>query len=313
MELRKLRSEDACFMLEWMHDEDITKDLRRDFASKTLDDVLAFIEYANTTNDEVHMAIVDDNDVYMGTASLKSINNERQDAELAIVIRRAAMGKGYSRFAMREIMRIAFEQHNIENVYWCVSKANTRADKFYSKCGFCAAENLDDSIYLKYESVPDLNWYNVNKKEFESLGYGYRDNVLGCKIINIKTVPTKDEGNLSFFEENRSFPYDIKRIYYISGVPEGVERGHHAHKELKQLLFCPYGEIVVTLDNGKERESILLDNPSIGLIIDRPLWREMIWLKKNSVLCVAASDYYTEQDYIRNYDDFLEYMNKQTC
>ena len=82
MKLRKLMMKDAEKMLEWMHDEDVTKDLRRDFASKTLDDVLAFIEYANTTNDEVHMAIVDDNDVYMGTASLKSINNERQDAEL---------------------------------------------------------------------------------------------------------------------------------------------------------------------------------------------------------------------------------------
>ena len=93
--------------------------------------------------------------------------------------------------------------------------------------------------------------------------------------------------------------------YYISKVPEGIRRGFHAHKKLKQLLFCPYGKIQLILDNGKEREEITLSDPSVGVVIDRLIWREMLWLQKDSVLCVAASDFYEVEDYIRDYDEFL--------
>ena len=136
----------------------------------------------------------------------------------------------------------------------------------------------------------------------------FEKTVAGSRIIRIKTVPTEGAGELSFFEAGRDIDFEIKRIYYISNVPEGVRRGFHAHKELKQLLFCPYGEIRLTLDDGSEREEITLDDPSIGVVIEKPVWREMLWLKENSVLCVAASDYYREEDYIRDYSEFLEYV-----
>ena len=119
-----------------------------------------------------------------------------------------------------------------------------------------------------------------------------------------------DAGELSFFEANNDIPFDIKRIYYISKVPEGVRRGFHAHKELKQLLFCPYGRIQLILENELGREEIELSDPSIAVMIDRPTWREMLWLQKDSVLCVAASDYYKVEDYIRNYDDFKKYLEE---
>ena len=83
------------------------------------------------------------------------------------------------------------------------------------------------------------------------------------------------------------------------------------HKELKQLLFCPYGEIRLILDNGSVREEITLNDPSIGVVIDKPIWREMLWLKKDSVLCVAASEYYDEDDYIRDYGEFRDYIRRK--
>ncbi len=122
-------------------------------------------------------------------------------------------------------------------------------------------------------------------------------------IINISTK-INETGILSFFESQKDIPFDIKRIYYITNVKKNDIRGHHAHKQLKQLLFCPYGEIEIMLDNGYKKENILLDNPSKGLIIESGIWREMEWLIDNSVLCVAASEYYDENDYIRNYDEF---------
>jgi dTDP-4-dehydrorhamnose 3,5-epimerase-like enzyme len=124
------------------------------------------------------------------------------------------------------------------------------------------------------------------------------------KIIDIKTIPTDGKGQLSFFEANMDVEFDIKRIYYISGVPEGTRRGAHAHKKLKQLLFCPYGSVKIYLDDLKEKREIILDNPEKGLVILDSIWRDMMWVEKNSVLCVAASEYYDVGDYIRNYNEF---------
>lgn len=124
----------------------------------------------------------------------------------------------------------------------------------------------------------------------------------------IRTIKTESKGYLSFFEANKDIGFDIKRVYYTYQVPEGEWRGGHAHKALSQLLFCPFGNIKIVLDNGREKSEVLLDDPSKGLIIGPGIWRDMLWMKKDSVLCVAASDYYNESDYIRCYDDFISYV-----
>ena len=131
------------------------------------------------------------------------------------------------------------------------------------------------------------------------------------KIIKIKKIETPGEGFLSFFEALRDFPFPIMRIYYIYGVESGIKRGGHAHKRLKQILFCPFGKIEIILDDGVSRESVLLDEPNKAIIIEKPLWREMLWIEKNSVLCVGASDYYSEDDYIRHYDDFISFLERK--
>ncbi|MEN6471863.1 MAG: FdtA/QdtA family cupin domain-containing protein [Clostridiaceae bacterium] len=124
-------------------------------------------------------------------------------------------------------------------------------------------------------------------------------------ISNIRTIESSSMGSLSFFEGARDLPFVIKRIYYIYDVPKGTCRGGHAHKELSQILFCPYGKVQVTLDDGAGKQVIILDTPDKGLLIGPGLWRDMLWLQSDSVLCVAASDYYDEADYIRDYDEFI--------
>lgn len=116
-------------------------------------------------------------------------------------------------------------------------------------------------------------------------------------------------GYLSFFEDlDIGFP--IKRIYYTYEAPQGARRGFHAHKELQQIAWCPYGDITFILDDGNKREEVRLDNPSLGLKIGKGIWREMIWNKAESVLCVAASMHYDESDYIRDYDEFLKHVKE---
>ncbi len=129
------------------------------------------------------------------------------------------------------------------------------------------------------------------------------------KEIRIRTVKDPDPvyGGLGIIESGRDIPFDIKRIYFIFKAEEGIHRGLHAHKENRQLLFCPYGKIEIVLDDGAERQSVLLDEPSKGLILYPGLWREMIWRQTGSVLCVAASEYYDPDDYIRSYEDFKTY------
>lgn len=131
------------------------------------------------------------------------------------------------------------------------------------------------------------------------------------QTIRIQTNERPLEGKLSVFEGGRDLPFEIKRIYYIYEVPRGVQRGGHAHKRLRQLLWCPYGRIRIKLDDGRERAEVLLDDPALGLVVEHNMWREMLWEKEGSVLCVAASEYYDEADYIRDYRQFLAYLQSK--
>ena len=121
---------------------------------------------------------------------------------------------------------------------------------------------------------------------------------------------TNETGTLSFFEEKRHVPFDIRRVYYIYDVQGNSRRGFHAHRDLKQVLLCIHGSCKILLDNGTEQENVLLDNPAEGLLIETPLWREMYDFSPGAVLLVMASHYYDESDYIRNYDEFLAYLKE---
>lgn len=312
MFLRKLELKDAPLMLEWMHDESVTHNLSTDFASKKIDDCERFVLSSNDTSTNYHLAIVSDTDEYMGTVSLKHIDKDAGNAEFAITVRKAAMGRGYSWYGMVKIIRIAFDELGLNCVYWCVSRKNARAVRFYDKHGFHEAKDISSNIFDRYSDVPDLKWYSVLSGDDYQNTALIRGSVASCRIISIKTIPTVDSGELSFFEANNDAPFPIKRIYYISKVPEGVKRGFHAHKALKQLIFCPYGIVQLLLDDGEKREEITLCDSSIGIVIEQSVWREMLWIEKDSVLCVAASDYYDADDYIRDYDDFLEYVKVGT-
>lgn len=300
MQLRSLKLDDAPLMLEWMHDESIVENLRENFKDKTLKDCENFIKKSEDKEKDIHLAIVSDEDEYMGTVSLKNIEREGNSAELSIVVRKSAMGRGYSWWGMEEIIGLAFEKYGLESIYWCISKKDNRAVRFYDKHNFHETLDISENILSRYDGMKDLKWYSILKGDV----LDDRTEVAGCKIIRIKTIPTINAGELSFFEATHDVPFEFKRMYYISKVPEGTRRGFHAHKKLKQLLFCPYGKIQLILENKNGREEIELADPSVGVVIEEPTWREMLWLQKNSVLCVAASDFYDVDDYIRDYNEF---------
>lgn len=137
-------------------------------------------------------------------------------------------------------------------------------------------------------------------------------NIIQTKLSHIIEIPKiKDEGYLCFMEENNHIPFEIKRIYYIFDVIKNAVRGRHTHKETKQALFCLKGSITVILDNGKEKEAVTLNKPNQGLFLDTMMWHEMVAFKEGTLLMVVASDYYKEDDYIRNYEEFLKEVNRK--
>ena len=148
-------------MLEWMTDPDITRFFRFDASRVTLESCLAFIEKANQQLDAMHFAIVDEKDEYLGTISLKNIDQESGCAEYAISTRKKAHGTGAAREATQQILRYAFETLGLVRVYLNVLAENSRANDFYRKAGFRFIREEPAALELRGERKT-LNWYEVD-------------------------------------------------------------------------------------------------------------------------------------------------------
>ena len=115
-------------------------------------------------------------------------------------------------------------------------------------------------------------------------------------------------GQLVSLEEYSDIPFRIKRVYYVYDTLPNVRRGFHAHKSLEQIMICIHGKCKVLLDNGLEKKIVYLEKPYEGLYISNNIWREMYDFSEDAVLLVLASDLYHEEDYIRDYDEFLKFI-----
>jgi dTDP-4-dehydrorhamnose 3,5-epimerase-like enzyme len=124
------------------------------------------------------------------------------------------------------------------------------------------------------------------------------------KLVNFN-VRGDNTGSLIAVEANTDVPFDIKRVYYVYGTSNDAIRGKHAHRNLEQVIFCPAGSCDFILDDGKKREVIHLNDPSIGLYIKNKIWREFTNFSEGCVVMVLASQHYDEADYIRDYQTFL--------
>ena len=125
-----------------------------------------------------------------------------------------------------------------------------------------------------------------------------------ARFIDLPVV-SDPRGDLTFVEGSRHVPFDIARVYYLYNVPVDAERGGHAHKALRQVLFALSGSFCVTLDDGERREDVWLRDPRRGLLISTLTWREMREFSQGAVCMVLASHPYDEADYYRDYDAFL--------
>lgn len=130
------------------------------------------------------------------------------------------------------------------------------------------------------------------------------------KMCNFQQHGDK-RGMLVALEEMKDIPFKVKRVYYMYDTVSGVRRGYHAHKQLEQILIAIHGSCKIHLDDGNDTAEVVLDKPCEGLYLNNNVWREMYDFSDDAVLMVLASEYYDENDYIRNYHDFLNFVREE--
>jgi hypothetical protein len=126
-----------------------------------------------------------------------------------------------------------------------------------------------------------------------------------CKIIQLSKINNR-AGNITIIENNNDIPFSVKRVYYLYDIPSSESRGGHAHKALYQLIVGASGSFNINLKDGKNEKSVFLNRPDLGLLIVPGIWRDLSDFSSGSVCLVFASDFYTENDYIREYSEFLK-------
>lgn len=133
--------------------------------------------------------------------------------------------------------------------------------------------------------------------------------VFDCRIIELDKHHSDRKGNLSVVENEKEVPFLVKRVYYLYDVPGGESRGGHAHKDLYQLIVAVSGSFTVTLDDGNDKKSFVLKRPYEGLYIVPGIWRTLDDFSSGAVCLVLASEKYEKADYIRDYNEFINFKN----
>lgn len=133
--------------------------------------------------------------------------------------------------------------------------------------------------------------------------------VFDCSFIELPKI-SFPAGNLTPVEGFRNIPFDIKRIFYTYDIPGGESRGAHAHKECHQFIVAASGAFEVALDDGVNKRTVLLNRPFYGLHVPPGIWAAEQGFSSGSICLVLASHIYKEEDYIREYEDFIKYIKK---
>jgi hypothetical protein len=133
--------------------------------------------------------------------------------------------------------------------------------------------------------------------------------VFDCTMVELDKHHSDRKGNLSVVQNGATLPFDVKRVYYLYDVPGGESRGGHAHKALYQLIVAVSGSFSVTLDDGKNKKTFVLNRPYQGLLVVPGIWRTLDDFSSGAVCMVLASEKYDEMDYVREYEEFLSLKN----
>ena len=134
-----------------------------------------------------------------------------------------------------------------------------------------------------------------------------KNSVYECSVVHLPKIHN-EAGNITALENQKNIPFDVKRVYYLYDVPGGAERGGHGHRTLQQFIIALSGSFDVLINDGTNKKVVHLDRPYIGLHVVAGIWRELINFSSGAICLVLASEKYTEDDYLRDFDSFLNFI-----
>jgi hypothetical protein len=133
-----------------------------------------------------------------------------------------------------------------------------------------------------------------------------KNSVYDCVILPLSKIHNR-AGNITIVEGQKNIPFEVRRIYYLYDIPGGEDRGGHAHKELYQLIVAASGSFNVLLDDGQNKKIVNLNRPDYGVMVVPGIWRELLEFSSGAISLVLASHKYDKDDYIRSYDQFVDF------
>ena len=133
-----------------------------------------------------------------------------------------------------------------------------------------------------------------------------QNSLYDCVILPLSKIHNR-AGNITIVEGQTNIPFDVRRIYYLYDIPGGEDRGGHAHKALHQLIVAASGSFHVLLDDGQNKKIVTLNRPDYGLMVVPGIWRELFEFSSGAICLVLASQKYDQEDYIRQYDQFIDF------
>lgn len=169
----------------------------------------------------------------------------------------------------------------------------------------------DYDEFLAYSKTIKEEAPKALKENVVSPARNQKFNVFDCTMVELDKHHSNRKGNLSVVENSKTLPFDVKRVYYLYDVPGGESRGAHAHRDLEQFIVAASGSFRVTLDDGNCKRSFVLNRPYQGLYVKPGMWRDLDDFSSGAVCMVLASEVYQAEDYIRDYDEFLAFRNKE--
>jgi diamine N-acetyltransferase len=301
--LRPLKLKDIPHILEWMHDPTLNQFFQTDFTTIDEKKETEYITKSWHDQNNHSFAIVDQADEYLGTISLKKINLSHQNAEYAIALRKKAIGVGVAQAATTQLLTLAFTKLKLHKIYLNVLSDNLRARRFYEKIGFNFEGETKAQIYL-HGSFRDLAWYGLTKNQWLKKS--------PPPPFQRLTFPELGDhrGHLVVAEVGQQIPFIIRRVFYIYVSDKNVIRGQHANRHSQFVLINIQGQSKVKVDTGVGESTIIkLTRPHQGVYLNKMVWKEMYDFSPDSILLCLASENYHPEEYLRDYQQFLNAVN----
>lgn len=303
--LRQLKIKDAPLILEWMHDLELAKNFRQDFSRFTLVQEEEFIRSTWKNKSNLHLAVVDEHDEYLGGISLKHISIEDRNAEYAIAMRKKAIGSNIAFQATQCLLEIAFLEKKLHKIYLNVLSNNVRARKFYEKAGFVYEGESKEQIFINDQPC-DLAWYGITANQWQN-----HSPKVSYQMLEFPQLGD-DRGHLVVVESLKNIPFIVKRVFYIYGSDQNVVRGQHANRRSEFVLINVCGTSKVKIDDGHSQTVVELNHPHQGIYLNKMIWKDMFDFSSDSILLCLSSENYDDNEYIRDYQQYLKEVKNRS-